>query len=91
LLARVRDAFARQTPELLAALREDLSRADFESLARNAHKLKGSLSHFGGPAMAIVRDLEAAAIAGQLTTAAGLLPDLEIEIAAVSSRLEFGG
>ncbi|MDP9191904.1 MAG: ATP-binding protein [Acidobacteriota bacterium] len=91
LLARVRDAFARQTPELLAALRDDLSRADFESLARNAHKLKGSLSHFGGPAMAIVRELENAAKAGQLTTAAGLLPDLEIEIAAVSSRLEFGG
>lgn len=87
LLARVRDAFARQTPELLAAMREDLSRADLESLARHTHKLKGSLSYFGGPAVALARELETAAKAGQLTTAAGLLPDLEIEVAAVSSRL----
>jgi signal transduction histidine kinase/CheY-like chemotaxis protein len=90
LLARVRDAFARQTPELLAAMRDDLGRADLESLARNTHKLKGSLSYFGGPAVVLARDLENAAKAGQLTTAAGLMPDLEIEVAAVSSRLEFG-
>lgn len=91
LLARVRDAFARQTPELLAAIREDLSRADFESLTRHTHKLKGSLSYFGGRAVALARDLESAAKANQLAAAAGLLPDLEIEIAAVSSRLEAGG
>jgi two-component system sensor histidine kinase/response regulator len=91
LLARVRDAFARQTPELLAAMRDDLARADFESLTRHTHKLKGSLSYFGGRAVTIARDLETAAKAGQLALAAGLLPDLEIEVAAVSSRLEFGG
>ncbi|HEU4888171.1 MAG TPA: ATP-binding protein [Thermoanaerobaculia bacterium] len=91
LLARVRDAFARQTPELLAAIREDLAAADFESLSRHTHKLKGSLSYFGGRAVTLARDLENAARAGELTTAAGLLPDLEIEIAAVSSRLEAGG
>lgn len=91
LLARVRDAFARQTPELLAGIRDDLSRADLESLTRHIHKLKGSLSYFGGRAVTLSRDLEIAARAGDLATAAGLLPDLEIEIAAVSSRLEFGG
>jgi signal transduction histidine kinase/CheY-like chemotaxis protein len=91
LLARVRDAFARQTPELLAAIREDLARADFESLGRHTHKLKGSLSYFGGRAVTLARDLENAAKAGELAAAAGLLPDLEIEIAAVSNRLEFGG
>ena len=91
LLARVRDAFARQTPELLAAIREDLARSDFESLQRNTHKLKGSLSYFGGRAVTLARDLENAAKAGELVAAAGLLPDLEIEIAAVSSRLEAGG
>lgn len=91
LLARVRDAFARQTPELLAAIREDLARSDLESLQRNSHKLKGSLSYFGGRAVTLARELENAASAGELIAAAGLLPDLEIEIAAVSSRLEFGG
>ena len=74
----------------LESLIIDLGRADLESLARNTHKLKGSLSYFGGPAVTIARDLESAAKAGQLTTAAGLLPDLEIAVAAVSSRLEFG-
>jgi two-component system, sensor histidine kinase and response regulator len=91
LLARVRDAFARQTPGLLAAIREDLATANFESLMRHTHKLKGSLSYFGGRAVTLARELENAAKAGELTTAAGLLPDLEIEIAAVSTRLEFGG
>jgi two-component system sensor histidine kinase/response regulator len=87
LLARVRDAFARQTPELLGAMREALARGDAEALARHAHKLKGSLSYFGGRAPTLARDLEMAAKGGELTKAAGLLPDLEIEIAAVSARL----
>jgi signal transduction histidine kinase/CheY-like chemotaxis protein len=87
LLARVRDAFARQTPELLGAMRDALARGDAESLARHAHKLKGSLSYFGGRAPTLARDLEMAAKGGELTKAAGLLPDLEIEIAAVSARL----
>jgi CheY-like chemotaxis protein len=90
LLARVRDAFARQTPELLAAMREDLGRADLESLARHTHTLKGSLSYFGGPAVTLARDLENAAKAGQLKTAAGLMPGLETEVAVVSSRLQVG-
>jgi signal transduction histidine kinase/CheY-like chemotaxis protein len=87
LLARVRDAFARQTPELMAAMRDALSRGDLEALVRHAHKLKGSLSYFGGRASTLARDVEAAAKAGELAKAAGLLPDLEIEVAAVSSRL----
>jgi CheY-like chemotaxis protein len=90
LLARVRDAFARQTPELLAAMRDDVARGDLDALSLHTHKLKGSLSYFGGRAVTLARELEAAAKAGQLTSAAGLLPDLEIEVAAVSSRLEFG-
>jgi CheY-like chemotaxis protein len=88
LLARVRDAFARQTPELLAAMRDAIARGDLEALSLHTHKLKGSLSYFGGRAVTVARELEAAAKAGQLAVAAGLLPDLEIDVAAVSSRLE---
>lgn len=91
LLARVRDAFARQTPELLAGMRDALSRGDVDALASHVHKLKGSLSYFGGRASDLAREIEAAAKAGELTKAAGLLPDLEIEVAAVSTRLEAGG
>ena len=91
LLARVRDAFARQTPELIAGIRDALSRADGEAIARHAHKLKGSLSYFGGNAVALARDVEVAAKAGEIAKAAALLPDLEIAIAAVSQRLRSAG
>jgi two-component system sensor histidine kinase/response regulator len=91
LLARVRDAFARQTPELLTAMLDDIARGDLDALSVHTHKLKGSLSYFGGRALTIAGELEAAARAGELTIAAGLLPDLQLEVAAVSSRLEAGG
>jgi signal transduction histidine kinase/CheY-like chemotaxis protein len=88
LLARVRDAFARQTPELLTALRDAIARGDCDALARHAHKLKGSLSYFGGRGVVLTREIEVFAKSGELTRAAALLPDLEIEVAAVSSRLQ---
>ena len=91
LLARVRDAFARQTPELLAGIREALVRADGEAIARHAHKLKGSLSYFGGNAATLARDIETAAQAGEIATAASLVPDLEIAIALVSDKLGITG
>jgi two-component system sensor histidine kinase/response regulator len=87
LLARVRDAFARQTPELLTGIRDALGRGDAEALGRHAHKLKGSLSYFGGNAVSLARDIEVAAKAGELPSAAALLPDLEIAIEAVTRRL----
>jgi two-component system sensor histidine kinase/response regulator len=87
LLARVREAFARQTPELLGGIRDALARGDAEALARHAHKLKGSVSYFEGRAVVLAREIESAAKAGDLTIAAGLLPDLEIAIEAVSDVL----
>jgi len=78
LLARVRDAFTRQTPELLAGMRDALARKDAEALARHAHKLKGSMSYFPGERGAnVARDIEHAARDHDFTRAAGLLPDLE--------------
>ena len=87
LLARVRDAFARQTPELLGGMRDALARGDGEALARHAHTLKGSVSYFEGRAVVLAREIETAARAGELTKAAGLLPDLEIALEAVSDVL----
>ncbi|HEX6097867.1 MAG TPA: ATP-binding protein [Thermoanaerobaculia bacterium] len=78
LLARVRDAFARQTPELLAGIRDAIARKDAEALVGHAHKLKGSMSYFPGERGAdIARSVEQAARAGDVVRAAGLLPDLE--------------
>ena len=78
LLVRVRDAFARQTPEILAGMRDAIARSDAEALASHAHKLKGSMSYFPGERGAeIARNVELAARAGDVVRAAGLLPDLE--------------
>jgi two-component system, sensor histidine kinase and response regulator len=77
LLARLRDAFERQTPELIAGMRDALERGDADALARHAHKLKGSLSYFPGRAENLAREVEGAARAGELQRAAGLIPDIE--------------
>ena len=78
LLARVRDAFAKQTPELLSGIREAIARRDADALAAHAHKLKGSMSYFPGERGAgIAREIEQAARAADFVRAAGLLPELE--------------
>ncbi|HKR65858.1 MAG TPA: ATP-binding protein [Thermoanaerobaculia bacterium] len=88
LLARVRDAFARQTPELLSGMRDALARLDADALARHAHKLKGSLSYFPGDRGAgIAREIELAAKSNELGRAASLLPELEQAVAELSEAL----
>lgn len=88
LLERVRVAFSRQTPEILSAIHQALADRDQAALVQHAHKLKGSLSYFEGPALQLARDFEAAVRASELTRAAAVLPDLEIAIAALSARLQ---
>ena len=88
ILDRIRDAFARQTPELLAAIRRGIASGDAAAVARNVHTLKGSLSHFSWSRGAeIAREIESAAHAGDLSRAAMLTPDLEAAVAAVHAAL----
>ncbi len=87
LLARVRDAFSRQTPELLESIRDSRRRNDGESLSRHAHKLKGSLSYFPGNAASIARDIETAAKAGDLNRVDLLIPELERKVAQLNAEL----
>jgi two-component system, sensor histidine kinase and response regulator len=88
LLARVRDAFERQTPEMISDLRDALSRGDAEAMARHAHKLKGSLSYFPGEkGSAIAAEIEEAAKAGDLAAITSLLPDLEGAVERLSHAL----
>jgi CheY-like chemotaxis protein len=81
LLERLRDAFERQTPELLAGMRDALARGDADALARHAHLLKGSLSYFPGGGETLAREVEGAARAGELNRAAVLIPDIESAVA----------
>jgi len=88
ILERIRDAFARQTPGLLAAIRDAVAGNDSVALARHVHKLKGSLSHFTWNRGAeIAREMESAAISGDLPRAAALLPELENAVAALQAAL----
>jgi two-component system sensor histidine kinase/response regulator len=89
LLARVRDAFAMQTPRLLAALRDAVNSADGEALYQTAHTLKGAISNFDVPdAIIATAEIERAAKAEDFTRAAELLPDLEAAIHRLEERIE---
>jgi len=92
ILDRIRDAFARQTPELLAAIRGGIASGDAAAVARNAHTLKGSLSYFSWNRGAeIAREIESAAHAGDLSRAATFVPGLETAVAAVHAALALEG
>ena len=89
LLARVRDAFAMQTPRLLAALREAIDAHDGDALFKTAHTLKGAISNFDVPgAIAATSQIERAGTAGDFTRAAELLPELEAAIRELQERID---
>lgn len=61
---------------------------DAVALAPHVHKLKGSLSHFTwNHGAEIAREMESAAVSGDLPRAAGLLPELENAVAALQAAL----
>ncbi len=89
LLARVRDAFAMQTPRLLAALRDAVTACDGELLFQTAHTLKGAISNFDVPeAIATTVQLERAGKASDFERAGELLPELEAAIHDLEERIE---
>jgi signal transduction histidine kinase/DNA-binding response OmpR family regulator len=89
LLARVRDAFAMQTPRLLASLHEAIAAQDGEALYQTAHTLKGAISNFDVPhVIEATARLERAGKAADFTTAEELLPELESAIHQLEERIE---
>ncbi|HVR40631.1 MAG TPA: response regulator, partial [Thermoanaerobaculia bacterium] len=89
LLASVSDAFAKQTPPLVAAMQDAIARGDVDSLAQNAHKLKGSVSYFAGdPANALAIEVDAYARSGDLEAAASRMPELEDVLRDLGRRLQ---
>jgi HPt (histidine-containing phosphotransfer) domain-containing protein len=89
LLARVRDAFAVQTPRLMAALRDAIASRDADALYQTAHTLKGAISNFDVPAaIAATVQIERAGKAGDFDRASELLPELEVAIRELEEKIE---
>ena len=88
LLARVSDAFARQTPMLLAQIHDAIAAADREALYQGAHKMKGAVSNFAGdPSADLSLMLETAARDGDFARAVTLLQRLEPAVRALERRI----
>jgi signal transduction histidine kinase/CheY-like chemotaxis protein len=89
LLARVRDAFVKQTPRLLAAIREAIDDRNPDAIARNAHTLKGAMSNFAGSeAQTLAAQIEQAGKDGNYVRAADLLPRLEAAADELGKRID---
>jgi two-component system, sensor histidine kinase and response regulator len=89
LLARVREAFIRQTPRLLAAIREGIDDRNADAIARNAHTLKGAMSNFtGSDAQSLAAEIEQAGKDGNYVRAAELLPKLEAAAEELGKKID---
>jgi two-component system sensor histidine kinase/response regulator len=89
LLARVRDAFVRQTPRLLAAIREGIDDHNADAVSRNAHTLKGAMSNFtAGDAQSLAAEIEQAGKDANFSRAAELLPKLEAAAQELGKRID---
>jgi signal transduction histidine kinase/CheY-like chemotaxis protein len=88
LLARVSDAFSKQTPGLLADMRAAISQRDSDALYRAAHTMKGAVSNFDGdPSVELSAMLEDTAQRHDFDRAASLLDRLERAAAVLERRL----
>jgi CheY-like chemotaxis protein len=88
LLERVSEAFAKQTPGLLIAMREAIRQRDSEALYRAAHTIKGAVSNFpGDPSFDLSLMVEQAARQSNFERAATLVTRLEAAVAALERRI----
>jgi signal transduction histidine kinase/CheY-like chemotaxis protein len=89
LLARVRAAFAEQTPRLLQGIRDAIGTRDATSIAQKAHTLKGAVSNFGAAdAVHAAGEIERAGREEAIDRAAELLPLLEAKLRDLEAKLE---
>jgi two-component system sensor histidine kinase/response regulator len=89
LLARVRAAFAEQTPRLLQGIRDAIGTRDADAITRNAHTLKGAVSNFGAAdAIHAASEIERAGTEEAIDRAAELLPLLEAKLRDLEAKLE---
>jgi len=80
-LQKLAHMFLEESPRLLAAMREAMSRSDPGALEFVAHRLKGSAAYFAADrTFAVAAQLEAVARAGDLRGAPAACADLEEEV-----------
>lgn len=88
LLARVSDAFARQTPHLIAEMHDAIATADSERLYRAAHTMNGAVSNFeSDPAVDLAVMLEQTARDSDFTRARLIVSRLEAAVGALERRI----
>lgn len=88
LLARVSDAFSKQTPVLLTQIRNAIAMSDALALFQSAHKMKGQVANFeGDPSLDLALMLETAARENDFNRAATLLRRLEPAVNALERRI----
>ena len=88
LLERISEAFAKQTPALLATMRSAVSSADGDALFRAAHTMKGAVSNFAGdPSFDLAAMVEQAALANDYGRASLLIARLEAAVTALERRI----
>jgi signal transduction histidine kinase/CheY-like chemotaxis protein len=91
-VADLLELFRTETPPLLQAMREALSRNDGPRLRESAHGLKGTASNLGAQTLAsLCAELEKRGKSGSFEGVDGLLARVEQQYAAVCAALEGGG
>jgi CheY-like chemotaxis protein/HPt (histidine-containing phosphotransfer) domain-containing protein len=81
--------FLEELPTLLSTLREQVARGDFESIWKQAHKLKGSAANVGGELLRnVALEVEQAGKAGDMTVVARWIPELEVQAAQLNEALQ---
>jgi HPt (histidine-containing phosphotransfer) domain-containing protein len=79
----------RELPDITSALRVTIGSGDTRTVGSAAHQLKGALSNLGaGPALALARRMEEAAVAGDLQAVCENLAPLERAMADLQLALE---
>lgn len=89
LLPAAAEAFRKDVPDRLAALRKAVDDGDGPALARAAHALRGAAANIGAAAAAaLCGDLETTGSTGQHDAALELVRRLEAELAQVDTELD---
>jgi len=89
LARRVAARFVDDMPKQLTALADALARADAKTIRCVAHGIKGSAANVGGmPLSDVASKLERSGEAGDLESAAGILPALSLGFDQLKSRLQ---
>jgi len=84
LLGDIIDLFLKHAPNAMTQLRAAMTQQDAAAITHWAHTLKGMVANFEtGRALAAVTQVEALGRAGDVTSAAAALPQLEMEMSAL--------